>query len=353
MQMIHCADIHLGSRMEAKLPKEKSDERKAEVRLSFHRMIQYAKEQGVKVILLAGDVFDSDRPFKKDKEFFYSAVKNNSEIDFLYLRGNHDSRESYTESGIPNLKTFGREWTQYVYGDITVSGIETDEGNASSLYTTLNLDANRKNIVMLHGQTGSGAGADIINLAKLAGKNIDYLALGHLHSYFEGKLDERGRYAYSGCLEGRGFDEIGEKGFVLLDISDTVSGRFIPHSCRVIEEASVDISGADSAYCAYQKVKSSVKCGDGNLVRICLTGEIDFENDTLAKEVEELLGGDFYFVSVKDKTCRKMDMEALSGDISLKGEFMRAVLQSRDYTQEQKRQIIRVGLNALLYGDTG
>ena len=40
MKMIHCADIHLGSKMEAKLPKEKADERKAEVRASFEKMVQ-------------------------------------------------------------------------------------------------------------------------------------------------------------------------------------------------------------------------------------------------------------------------------------------------------------------------
>lgn len=351
MRIIHCADIHLGSRMEAKLPKEKSDERKAEVRLSFHRMIRYAREEGVKVILLAGDIFDSDRPFKKDKEFFYSAVKNNSDIDFLYLRGNHDSRESYTETDIPNLLAFTGEWTHYDYDDVVISGIEMDESNAMSLYTTLNLDPERKNIVMLHGQTGSGEGKDIVNLAKLAGKNIDYLALGHIHSYSEGKIDARGRYAYSGCLEGRGFDEFGEKGFLLLDVSDRIESRFIPHSCRVIEEASVDISDTGSAYQAYQKVRSTVKGNAVNLMRINLTGEIGFENDTLAAEVEELLGGDFYFVSVKDKTCRKTDMEELSGDISLRGEFVRTVLGSPDYTEEQKQQIIRAGLKALLYGE--
>ena len=51
-------------------------------------------------------------------------------------------------------------------------------------------------------------------------KNIDYLALGHIHKYKQAELDQRGVYCYSGCLEGRGFDECGEKGFVLLDIDE-------------------------------------------------------------------------------------------------------------------------------------
>ena len=59
---------------------------------------------------------------------------------------------------------------------------------------------------------------------RLKEKNIDYLALGHIHEYSQGQIDLRGKYAYSGCLEGRGFDELGEKGFILIDVSDGVVG---------------------------------------------------------------------------------------------------------------------------------
>ena len=38
LKLIHCADVHLGSKMEAKLPKEKAEERRGEVRKTFHRM---------------------------------------------------------------------------------------------------------------------------------------------------------------------------------------------------------------------------------------------------------------------------------------------------------------------------
>ena len=90
MKFIHTADIHLGSKIEAKLPPEKTEERKAEVRAAFKNMVEKARVFGAKVILLCGDVFDGDRPLKKDKEFFYSVVRNNPDVNFLYLRGNHD-----------------------------------------------------------------------------------------------------------------------------------------------------------------------------------------------------------------------------------------------------------------------
>lgn len=347
LKLIHCADIHLGSKMEAKLPKEKAEERRAEVRKTFHRLIEYAKREGVRAILLAGDIFDSDRPLKRDKEFFYDAVKGNPEIDFLYLRGNHDGEESYTEEGIANLKTFSSEWTAYEYGDTVVHGIELVKENALSLYTTFKAEKNRKNIVMLHGQISPSSGADKINTAKFAEKHIDYLALGHIHSYSQNKLDDRGMYAYSGCLEGRGFDETGEKGFVLLEISEKVEGRFIPFAERTVCEEFVDVTDTQNGYGAYQIVKAQVKFNPKNLYRIHLVGEIGYDNDALSQDLEKLLSNDCYFVSVKDGTQRKIDLTAYEGDISLRGEFIRTVMARSSWSEEKKRQVIALGLKAL------
>ena len=82
MKIIHAADIHLGSKMDSKFPKEIADKRKTEIRNTFSRMVDYATDNGVPVIILAGDVFDYDIPFKKDKDFFYSVVKKHPQIAF-------------------------------------------------------------------------------------------------------------------------------------------------------------------------------------------------------------------------------------------------------------------------------
>ena len=345
-KFIHCADIHLGSKMEAKLPKAKADERRAEVRKTFHRMVAYAKAEGVRAILLSGDIFDSDRPLKRDKVLFYDIVKGNPEIDFLYLRGNHDSEECYTEEGLDNLKTFSTEWTGYDYDGVYICGLEMARENAQSLYSTLKLDKDKINLVMLHGQIASTVGMDKIHPAKLADKYIDYLALGHIHSYSENKLDDRGRYAFSGCLEGRGFDEIGEKGFVLLEIDGGVKSTFIPFAQRKIEECEVDISSTQNAYGAYQAVKARVKFNSADLYRIHLVGEIAYESDNLSSQVEELLENECYFVSVKNRTVQKIDPAEYEGNKFLRGEFVRTVM-SKDVEDARKREIITLGLKVL------
>lgn len=345
MKIIHCADIHLGSKIDGTFPREIAVKRKEAVRNTFKRLVSYAKTNGVKIILLSGDVFDGDNPFKKDKEFFFSVVANNPGIDFLYLRGNHDINGE--RDGYENLKTFSDVWTKYVYDGVTVCGIEMTGENCTSLYSTLDLEKDGCNIVMLHGQTASSAGKDKINLSKLKDKNIDYLALGHVHEYKRGALDGRGEWAYSGCLEGRGFDETGAKGFVELDIKDgKISTAFIPFAENETIEKPVDITGVNDAYAASLKVKEEVALDKKNVFRILLTGEVDFTVDDLVSDVEKYLSNDCLYVRVKDRTRKKIDVRAYDGDTSLKGEFVRTVYAS-DYTEEEKAKIISYGLKAL------
>ncbi len=339
MKIIHCADIHLGAPINT-FPKKISEERKREVRNSLLRMVEFARQQGAQVILLSGDVFDRDKPYQKDVNIFYGIVEKNPDIDFLYLRGNHD--RAGEERALPNLKTFSTSWQSYAYGDVVISGIELAQENSSSLYSTLSLDEKKKNIVMLHGQIGGE-----INLTKLRDKNIDYLALGHIHEYADGELDGRGRYAYSGCLEGRGFDETGVKGFVVIDVADKLTYAFQPFSLQCIEAHSLDVGGltegGEMALLAKQKIPFKKE----NIYRLELIGEVDAEVDNFAEDVERYLSGACAYIRVKDKTKKKIDYTAFEGDNSLKGEFVRAVRESDGYTEEEKAQMIAYGLKAL------
>ena len=59
MKLIHCADLHLDSRMESGLPPEKARERRMELLHTFTKMVDMAAEDGVEAILLCGDLFDA------------------------------------------------------------------------------------------------------------------------------------------------------------------------------------------------------------------------------------------------------------------------------------------------------
>ncbi len=347
MKIIHTADIHLGSKINT-FPKDISDERKEELRNSFKRMVDYANRSFVSAILLSGDVFDSDKPFRKDKDFFLSVVKNNPNITFFYLRGNHD--KVYEESSLENLKCFDSEWKSYDLNGATVTAIELNCENSSSYYSTLSLDKDKLNIVMLHGDVSDSVGLNKVNLSKLKGKGIDYLALGHYHSFKAGKIDDRGTFAYSGCLEGRGYDETGEKGFVLIDIEDKLSYEFIPFSNRKISLVSVDVTGLNDAYSVYLRAKEVCDFSLNDIYRVELVGEVDASVDGLSSDLAKYLAETVKFVDVKDNTKKKINVEKYAGDTSVVGEFVREVYAS-DFSDEEKARIIAYGLKALSGGE--
>ncbi len=346
MKLIHCADIHLGSALTSHFGKEKADLRKREIRGAFSGMVDYAREENISVILLAGDVFDSDRPAKKDKEFFYQVVKNNPDIDFLYLRGNHDQRSAYDQE-LPNLKTFSHSWQSYCYGDVSIWGLETDETNEAALYSGLQADSSRKNIVMLHGQISDSAAKNCIALPRLREKYIDYLALGHIHSFESKRLDSRGVWCYPGCLEGRGYDEIGEKGFVVLDTEDLAHPQFVARSRRQIRLLALDISHCQDEYQALRFVAQELPPAAEDLLRLELSGEVAWDASDLAGELESLLEGRYFHHSIKNRVLRAFDLAEYTQEISLAGEFVRRAQALEGFTQEERRKIIELGLRAL------
>lgn len=353
MKIIHCGDLHLDSKMESILPKEKAKERKNEILMTFLRMIDFARKNWVSHIIIAGDLFDTQNVSAKVRNTVLEAIRTNPGITFLYLKGNHDSRNFM--SNMPdcpdNLKFFGEQWTSYEYEGVVFTGVELTEKNSSTVYDSLILDGRRTNIVIMHGQevpSGKPDDAPVIRLKELRDKNIDYLALGHIHSYKEIVLDARGRYAYCGCLDGRGFDECGEKGFVLLDVENgTISSEFIPMASRRLYDKVVDVTGLESSVQMIKKIEEAVaSITEDSLVKITLTGRLSMDVEKDIKYLEQFLLDRFYFGRVKDVTKIELHYEDYQYDASLKGEFIRNVLNSY-MNEKEKEQIIMCGLKAL------
>ena len=141
MKIIHTADLHIDSKMQSNLSKEKAQERKKEILLTFEKMVEYAKANGVSAIIIAGDMFDSKRVLSKSRDRIFNIIKSCPEIDFLYLPGNHDEENflSSLTGEYKNLKLFGGDWTTYGYGDIDISGVNLQNAN-KAIYETLSLE---------------------------------------------------------------------------------------------------------------------------------------------------------------------------------------------------------------------
>ena len=357
MKMIHCADLHLDSKMTANLSKEKAKERKNEILRTFTRMVSYAKKNDVKVILMAGDLFDTRNVSAMVRNTVRDVICGNPEIDFLYLKGNHDNDNflSKLEEVPSNLYLFGEKWTTYRYGKIAITGLELNSENCRTAYNSLVLGHEDFNIVTMHGQLAgykTKGRAEIISLDDLKNKNIDYLALGHVHELKSDRLDYRGVWCYPGCLEGRGFDECGEKGFVLLDIDpdnrDVVS-QFVAIASRNLYELEVDVTGVSTTQEAAIRIEDAIhraKLSSKSMVKIRLMGEVDVACELDTDYLEEEFAEFFYFEKIADETKIVIDYSEYEKDMSLKGEFVRMVQES-DLSEEEKSKIIRTGILAL------
>lgn len=361
MKIIHCADVHLDSKMTANLTKEKAKERKSELLNTFTRMIEYAKNNDVSAIIIAGDLFDTKNISVTAGKLVLNTIIGNPDIDFYYVRGNHDVDGflSNMESIPDNLKLFDNKWTSYsmnAVGSVVITGVEIDSDNSNYIYSNLTLDADKFNIVCLHGQEsehGAKDKAEVINLRELKYKGIDYLALGHIHSFKMAELDSRGVYCYPGCLEGRGFDECGEHGFVLLDIDDNTgkcTNTFVPFAYRNLYTLQVDVTDAMSTSEISEILKASLNSAgysDKSLVKIILTGMVDVQceknTDVLLKQFSE----NYYFMKIYDETKLKVDYNLFMRDESLKGEFVRTVKNAETISEEEKAAIIKLGIQLL------
>lgn len=355
MKIIHCADIHADSKMGTHFTKEQGETRRNEIADSFAKMVKFARENGAKAIIIAGDLFDTkENQQKKIKQRIFYIIEQNPEIDFLYLRGNHDENvDFFEEKPIPNLKRFSKSrWQKYSYENIDIYGREFGSSIPLAAYSELNPDPARINIVVLHGQIAEYKPKDdapAISLPKLTNKNIDYIALGHIHDFKIEKLDNRCSWCYSGCLEGRGFDECGKKGFVQLDVQNNkVKAEFVPVSKRVVHEIPVKLSGVQNFSEIMRKITDSLAgISSKDIVQIDLTGELSEEMEIEPESYQSALASDFFYVCVKDKTETKIDYTKYEKDVSLKGEFIRLVKNQQNLSEEQKIKIIMTGIKAL------
>lgn len=385
MKILHMADVHLDSKLTRYLDNEKARERRNEILLTYRNAVNYAVENDIEVIIIAGDLFDVRKISATARDAVRDSIEQNPDITFFYLRGNHDA-DSFVQTVIEkngklpeNLKMFSREWASYRFTakdgiSVVITGAEMDSENSAELVSSLALNHSDFNIVTLHGQeiaTASKNDAEVIPLREYRNRGIDYMALGHIHEPKIEKLDARGTYSYSGCLEGRGYDECGVRGFNVIEVTE-ISGnpemdvKFVPFARRTIHRVELDLgivnSGAmqgmiDSpriARLAKDKI-SEAGVEEKDMVRLELTGKINASVDIDTDYIRKILEDDYYHIKVVDKTGVFINYEDFALDMSLRGEFVRLIMREKELgnlDEEMAARITRTGID-ILAGEEG
>ena len=354
MKIIHTADAHLGSALRG-LSTEKAELRRAELLDGFKNLCAYARNNGVTAVLVSGDLFDENKASRRLRNEVFAAMDAAAPVCFFYVSGNHDNGMDISDDLPANLYVFSqnRSWQSYnLPENVTITGIDAKYVTNES-YAALSLPHDRFNIVMMHGEItrGEGKGGDFVCLSLLQNKSIDYLALGHIHQPMmqAERLDGRGRYRYSGCLEGRGYDECGKRGCFLLDIQNgaVASELFLSFAKREVCERSADISACTSYYEIERTVQSALEgVRDTDMVKLTLFGK---HKIGLRKDISLLaarLNGAYFHAKVVDESTAYIDYSAYQNDLSERGEFVREVGRYA-LSDEERAEILDVGLKAL------
>ena len=358
MKIIHCADLHIEVKEMKGLSVEKRKIKRNRMLQNFIDLANFAENNKVDAILLCGDTFDVPSPTKNTVSLFKKVILNHPNIKFFYVWGNHDEKFSPfgADEKPANFILFGENFKKFdVDYEVTIGGVSLPRFIMDSLYSTVNFDKDRFNILMLHGPVNT---ADQyfngIYTNKLVGKNIDYLALGHIHLGGSGKIDERGIWRFSGCLEGKNFNDaskIGEKkGFYLLEIENKkMTSSFIPFSrydYRVIE---LNITSNIDHFQIVNKLNEILSnLSKDDIVKVVLKGKHKEENPIQVDMIKVEFENKFFHFEVVDESQTEFDFERYSKETySLKGEFLRSVYADKTLQDAEKEKIATIGLEAL------
>lgn len=362
IKILHTADLHFDTAFKD-LPPSIAEVKNEELKETFLKIINLAKSEQVDAILIAGDLFDNLRISKSTIEFLNNSFKSIESISIFIAAGNHDPKnpkgfyELYNWS--KNVKIFNNEIEKVsILGkNINIYGASFNNNYIKeSMLKDFKCNDDSINIMVLHGEIANneeGNEYNPITLKNIEDSNLDYLALGHRHLCAGINKVGNTHYAYSGCPEGRGFDEIGDKGVIIGEIcKGHVDLKFVPLCKRKYEIKDINISLVESYAEIKAKILESISEKDRkrNYYKIKLQGEIneDFiiDKDILIQYIEQ----DFYFVKIEDNTTLKIDLENISKEYSLKGLYTKEILEIMDnklVDEEIAKMALRYGLKSL------
>ena len=359
VKILHCADNHIGAAVS--FLGTSAGNRQNDIRHTFEKIVDTAATNGVQLLLIAGDLFDSVKVESGFVESVIAKIAEIPDIKVVYAAGNHDPLTADSpfitrKAGLPkNLYIMNTVDSVFVFEDLhtVVYGRSfSDVYMPGAERFSLSPDKEYINIMLLHGDLNNDLSGDYNPISKdfLRSSQMDYVALGHIHKCSE--IGEVGstRFAYCGCPEGQGFDELDEKGVLIGEIGKGFCQlEFVPTAKRRHILEKIDITGIGLANEITQKITTALgeKYGDNfhvNLYKIVLTGAIPEEYTLPLTEIKNRLLEKMFFVKLIDGTEYETDLKALSNEISLKGIFVKNMLSRLHSASENDRPILQKAL---------
>jgi DNA repair exonuclease SbcCD nuclease subunit len=349
LRVLHTADVHLGARY-ADLGEQAAAQRERQF-AAFRATVDLALEESADLVLIAGDLFDSNVQPRRSVEHVVAELRRlvDGRIRTVLIPGTHDCYDRacvYRTYDLPAMAgavgsdlltvlTPERGSVTLEALDLTVHGpVFATKRAPHSPLRDLKVAAESGatwHIGMVHGSIAipdkTDADEVVITTEEIAATGLDYLALGHWHSTSRGKAGAT-TYAYSGAPEPVALDQ-DRAGKVLLVMLDERDGRrSVEIEERQVGRTRFEKVELDASTVASQPflIEQLATRADPDLVLdVRLIGVRPDLLDLHPEEVEAALAGRFLKVRVRDRSVPALTEGAIPPPDTILGAFIRDV----------------------------
>ncbi|HET9953185.1 MAG TPA: DNA repair exonuclease [Polyangiaceae bacterium] len=295
MKFVHAADLHIDSPLRGleRYQGAPVELIRGATRRALEHLVDLCLEEGAKLLVLAGDLYDGDWRDYSTGLFFCGQMARlrEAEVEVVWIRGNHDAASRLTQHLHPTDNVRELSHTRAVTLEREIAGVPVaihGQGYSKPKVTEDLADTypapvpGALNLGLLHtaldGREGHDAYAPC-RVEALLNKGYDYWALGHVHQREEVRR-EPCWIVFPGNLQGRHARETGRKGASLVTVQ---SGRIAAVEHRVLDEvrwvhlvfdAGAAASADDVVDGVRDRLLSEIKDADGRLVaaRVSVVG---------------------------------------------------------------------------------
>ena len=329
IKILHSGDWHLDAPMQGRSPEQAAFLRSELAKLPG-KIADLCIEENCDLMLLSGDLFDGAYSRQTYKDLYDALQRVN--IPVFIAPGNHDyiSPESPYEKELwpENVHIFKKnqvEWVDIPHLSLRVYGAGFQSMDCPPLLEGFHADTNA--VGVFHGDpTQINSPYNPVTRTQVAQSGLLYLALGHVHKG-DGFWTADTLCAWPGCPMGRGWDEPGEKGVLIVTVDRDTQVKFVPLDGPQFFDVSVDVEEGVGA------VLPAVANND--FYRITLTGETErVDLDVLREEYAE-----FPNLVLRDQTRKPVDLWQSVGEDTFEGMYfglLKDALESAGPEEKEK-----------------
>lgn len=331
IKLLHSGDWHLDSPLQGRTVEQASRLRRELLQIPG-KLAALCKEQDCDLVLLSGDLFDGAYT-QESYRFVYEALQDMG-VPVFISPGNHDfiSTDSPYERELwpENVHIFKKqqiEWVDLPELSLRVYGAGFQSMDCPALLEGFHAEGLA--VGVFHGDpTQAHSPYNPVTKNQVLQSDLRYLALGHVHKG-DGFWAGQTLCAWPGCPMGRGWDEAGDKGVVIVTLDADTQIQFIPLDGPQFHDLSADISaGVGSVLPAV---------GNEHFYRITLTGEAE----SVDLEALQAEFADFPNLVLRDQTRKPVDLWQSLGQDNFEGVYFGLLKDAlADADEETKEKIL-------------